>query len=94
MLNRFDPLLLGLKDKTWLIDPAHYKKVWREAAIVDAVLLVGGRIEGTWRYERSKKGIAITLAPFSPLTRPVRQALEKQAAGVADFFGVPLLRFG
>ena len=93
LLNRFDPLLLGLKDKSWLIDPAHYKKVWREAAIVDATLLVGGRLEGTWRYERSAKGIAITITPFAPLSPAVRQALEKQAAGVAAFFGVPLLGF-
>ena len=93
LLYRFDPLLLALKDKTWLIDPAHYKRVWREAAIVEAVLLVGGRIEGTWRYKRSAKGLSISIAPFSPLASPVRDALEEQAAGVAAFFGLPLLGF-
>ena len=93
MLNRFDPLLLALKDKTWLIDPAHYKQVWREAAIVEAVLLVRGRIEGTWRYKRSTKGLAIMMNPFVPLPKPVREALEEQAAGIAAFFGLPLLGF-
>ncbi len=94
LLYRYDPLLLGLKDKTWLIDPAHYKRVWREAAIVEAVLLVEGRLAGTWRYKRSARGITITIDPFAPLKKKVLRTLEQEAADIATFFGIPLLGFG
>ena len=90
LLYRFDPLLLATRDKSWLIDAEHYKKVWRPSAHVAAVLLVGGRIAGTWRYDRKAKGLDIAITPFSRLTRRVVAAVEKQAAGVAGFFALPL----
>lgn len=90
LLYRFDPLVLATRDKTWLIDEAHYKRVWRPAAHVEAVLLVGGRIAGTWRYDRRPAGLDIALSPFAPLTKRVRREIERQAAGVARFLELPL----
>jgi len=85
LLYRFDPLVLATKDKWWLIDETHYKKVWRPSAHVEAVLLVRGRIAGTWRYDRTSKSLCVQISPFAPLTRTVQQAAHKQAAGIARF---------
>ncbi|MCH7702127.1 MAG: winged helix DNA-binding domain-containing protein [Planctomycetes bacterium] len=90
LLYRFDPLLLATKDKWWLIDEAHYKKVWRPSAHVEAVLLVRGRIAGTWRYDRTSKLFRVQISPFATLTRAVTQAAHKQAAGIANFLGLQL----
>ncbi len=94
LLHRFDPYVLGAigsKDKNWLIDPSHYKKVWRPGAHVEAVVLVGGRIAGTWRYDKKTKGLAIGIKPFEPFSRTVARAVEKQAKRVAKFLGLDLL---
>lgn len=90
LLYRFDPLVLATKDKSWLVDEANAKKVWRPAAHVEPVLLVKGRIEGTWRYDRRASGLRVEMRPFAPLARTVRARLESQAAGVADFLGLEL----
>ena len=90
LLGRWDPMLLALKDKSWLIDNAHKKKVWRPGGNVEATLLIHGRIAGTWRYDRRSKGLRISLSPFAPLTRGATRAVERQAKAVAKFFGLEL----
>ena len=90
LLHRFDPLLLATRDKSWLIDDEHYKKVWRAAAHVEPVLLAHGRIQGTWRYDRKAKGLHLRVRAFAPLSRTVLRFLEKQAAGIAGFLDLPL----
>ena len=90
LLYRFDPLLLAIKDKSWLIDPEQKKKVWRPAAHVAAVLLVGGRIAGTWRYDRRSKSLSIRVSPFDSLSRTEAGAVMEQAKGIAAFFGLEL----
>jgi hypothetical protein len=90
LLYRFDPLLLGIKDKAWIVDERHYKRVFRIAGHIEGTLLERGRIAGTWRYDRKDSGLAISLFPFSPLSARVRQAVEENANGVARFFGLPL----
>ncbi len=92
LLYRFDPLLLATKDKSWLIDQAHYKKIWRPSAHVAAAILAKGRIAGTWRYERKSRGLEILINPFSPLAKTELRKVEKEALRVAGFFGAPLAR--
>ena len=92
MLYRFDPLLLGIKDRSWLMEPRYHKRVSRPAGHIEGTLLdaVRGRVVGTWRYNRADSGLRITVYPFAPLPRQVRRAVEENAAGVAQFFGLPL----
>ena len=93
LLYRFDPLVLATKDKSWLVDEADYKRVWRPSAHVEAVLLVKGRIAGTWRYDKKAKGLTVKLTPFAPLTPTVKRVAEREASGVAAFFGLNLAGF-
>jgi hypothetical protein len=90
LLYRFDPLLLGIKDKTWIVDERHYKRVFRIAGHIEGTLLERGRVASTWRYDRKDSGLAISLCSFSPLSARVRKAVEENAVGVAQFFGLPL----
>ncbi len=90
LLYRFDPLLLGIKDKSWLVDPACYSRVWRPAGHIEGTILEHGRLAGTWRYDRQGSGLVVTVFPFTPFPEHVRTAVERHAAGVAEFFGLPL----
>ena len=91
LLHRFDPLLLASTDKTWLIEQRYYKQVWRTGGHVDAVILVGGRIAGTWRYDKKRQGLVVSVWPFEPLSRRVTRAVDAQARAVARFLGRDLL---
>jgi hypothetical protein len=91
LLGRFDPLLLGVQSKDWLVDSTFYQRVWRPAGHIEATLLVGGRIAGTWRYDRRGGGLLITVEPFQTPPAYVRKAVERQARGVAAHFATPLV---
>jgi len=90
LLYRFDPLLLGIKDKTWIVDARHYKRVFRSAGHIEGILLEHGRAAGTWRYDRKDSGLVIALDLFAPLPRRIGAQVEKNAQGIAQFFGLPL----
>lgn len=93
LLYRFDPLLLGLKDKSWIVAPAYYSRVWRPAGHIEGTVLDHGRIVGTWRYDWQGSDLVVSVFPFGPWPEHVRAAVERQAAGVAAFFGVKLADF-
>lgn len=90
MLGRFDPLLLGLKAKGWIVPPAFYGRVWRPAGHIEATLLSGGQAVATWRYDRVAAGLVLTLKPFAPLPNHTLAAAERLAPHLAAFFGLPL----
>lgn len=90
LLYRFDPLLLGHKDKHWLVDAQYYNRVWRPAGHIEGTLLEHGRIAGVWRYDRAPRGLTIALQVFAPLADHVRAAVEAQAGAIAAFFGLQL----
>ena len=48
LLGHFDPYLLGYKDRGFALDPAYAKRVQRGGGFVQAVVLVDGRVAGTW----------------------------------------------
>lgn len=90
LLHRFDPLLLAHRDKSWLIDPDQRGRVWRPAGHIEPVILIRGRIEGTWRYRRRAKAIDLEMAPFGRLSKTQRREVEAEAARIAAHFEVPL----
>ncbi|MCB0077890.1 MAG: AlkZ family DNA glycosylase [Anaerolineales bacterium] len=90
MLYRFDPLLLAVKDKSWLVDDAHYKRIWRPAGHIEGTIIDHGRAVATWRYQRKSSGLSIGVSPFAPLPTHVQRAVEGQAQAIAAFFGLPL----
>jgi hypothetical protein len=93
LLYRFDPLLLGVKEKSWIVDPTHYSRVWRPAGHIEGSVLNHGQITGTWRYDWKGRGLVVSVSPFDSWPQHVRAAVESYAAGVAAFFGVELMDF-
>ncbi len=93
LLYRFDPLLLALKDKTWLVRAEDYKRVWRPAGHVEGVVLVRDRVRGTWRYDRRSAGLCVTIRSVDRLPQSTLRVVERQARGVAAYFGLHLSDF-
>ena len=90
MLYRFEPILLGHKDKSWIIDMDFYKRVWRPAGHIEGIVLDHGRVVANWRYERKESGLAVTVWPFWELRAGVKTAVSHRAQALADFFDLPL----
>ena len=86
MLYRFDPLLLGHKDKSWIVPPAHYHRVWRPAGHIEGVVLVQGQAAATWRYQRKGGKLHITVQPFGKVGKRLQAQVERKAGAVVAFF--------
>jgi hypothetical protein len=54
LLPRFDGWLLGHRDRSLIMRPEHDKAVRPGGGILAATLVVDGRVEGTWKFERGK----------------------------------------
>ncbi len=83
LLGRFDDYLLGYRGRDLILDPAHAKRIL-DGGMIQAAVVVTGRIVGTWRLERRE----IAVRPFTTLPRGSRRALRQEAADVGRFLGV------
>ncbi len=83
LLPHFDTYLLAHRRKDHLFAPQHYKAVFRAAGWISPVILVDGRVVGTWEW--AVPGRAILLRPFQPLPRALRAAAIAQAQSIGLF---------
>lgn len=80
LIPAFDNLVLAHHDRDRIIDQAHRAKVTSKNLQVAATFLVGGRVAGTWKYEKGK----LALSPFGKLAKADVAFLEAEAAAAAD----------
>jgi Winged helix DNA-binding domain len=87
LLPSFDPLLLAHASKDHLVEPRHYKRVYRAQGWISPVVLVDGKISGVWLMERTAARLLIEIKAFSPFSRGVRARIEEEADYLAQFLG-------
>ena len=54
-----------------------------------AVIIVNGRVAGTWKRTLKKKTIEISLKPFRNLDDEELEAVESEVTRYGKFFGTP-----
>jgi len=87
LLPAFDVYLLAHRDKALLVSAADYGRIYRKAARVSPVLLVGGRAAGIWSCRPGKGALRLRVEPFEEIPRAVRAGIDAEAADVARFLG-------
>src|SRR3989475_2744573 len=85
LLPYFDSLLLGLKDKSHLVDAAHYKRVYRPQGWLSPVVLVDGRVVGVWSHERNGARLSVRVIQFSKASPAVRTRIRDEAEDLGRF---------
>jgi hypothetical protein len=83
LLGQFDPLLHGWRSRTEVLGT--HEGVVTVNGIFRAVALVDGMAAGVWRIEPS----AVVLDPFGPIAQQAVRALERDAADVLRYLGLP-----
>jgi len=73
------------------LDPLYRRRIYRLQGWVSPVLLVDGRMEGVWRYDRKGRHIRIEIEQFRELPRWTRRHIETEAERIADYLGGPLI---
>jgi len=91
LLGHFDAYLLGYRDRSLVLDARYARRIQTGGGFVRPVVLVGGRVAGTWRLTRPTgpgRPARLTIEPFTPLPAASADGLAAEAAGIGRFLGL------
>jgi hypothetical protein len=91
LLPGFDEYMLGYKDRSAILAAEHAPKIHPGAnGVLNATLVVDGRIQGVWRRTLKKKSVVLTISPFTMLRARQKEAAAVAAERYAGFLGLAL----
>jgi hypothetical protein len=64
--------------------------VYRAQGWLSPVLLVDGRMEGLWSYEKKPRHVVVTVQPFGRLSKEIQALAEVEAKRLADYLEAAL----
>ena len=88
LLPAFDPYVMGHSRRDHLVEAANHSKVSRTAGWISAVVLMDGRVAGTWSHEAVKGTLRITVVPFQTLTSKTMREVRRRAESIAETLGL------
>jgi len=91
LLPGFDPYVVGASFHAERLLPGDLRSsVYRPQGWISPVLLVNGRMEGTWRHEIKGSRLEVVVEPFMKVPIWVRRAAAQEAERLAAFLGCSL----
>lgn len=90
LLPRFDSLVLAHKDKSRILDESLRRQVFKEAAVVEAVVLIRGRVSGIWRMKTTTRELRVEFHPFG---RQPTSAVRAEVTRLGKWLGLERVSF-
>jgi hypothetical protein len=90
LLPLYDEYLIAYRDRSAALDAEAWSRRVAPRDPFSAPVVVNGRVVGGWKRRVKAGTLLITVAPFEPLSRRDRVAVEDAAAPYAGFAGLPL----
>lgn len=87
LLPGFDPFLLAHAEKGHMVQDEHYKLVYRNQGWISPVVLVNGRIAGTWSCAKKGRGLSFKAELFEKISKSQRSKIHNEAESLGDFLG-------
>ena len=88
LLPAFDEYLIGYRDRAAVLDPEKAKQVNANGGMLDPIVVVGGRVAGTWWRELARAEVTVAVDLFEPLTRRDRDLVAAAASRYGAFLGL------
>lgn len=88
LLPVYDEYTIAYKDHRAILDPAYRELV---VAAFGIVIVIDGRIAGTWKRVVEKDHVQLTLSPFRALEAAEQQALAQAVQRYAAFLGKAII---
>jgi len=85
LLPNFDPYMLGHAEKNHLVESSCYKRVYRNQGWISPVVLLNGKVIGTWSFTRRGARWPLTIEPFEKFSKTIRAMIEDEAARLGSF---------
>src|SRR5207249_4628066 len=88
LLPAYDEFTIAYKDHSAILDPDY-----RELVVVafGIVIVIDGRIVGSWKRVIEKDRVLLTLQPFRVLSATEQQALDQAVQRYSGFLGKPIV---
>jgi hypothetical protein len=91
LLPPFDEYLLGYKDRSAILDPAHATKIVPGAnGMFKPIIVIDGRVVGIWKRTLRKNSVVIEPSPFGALSKAEERAFVKAAEQYGAFLNLPV----
>ena len=87
LLPNFDPYVMGHSKRDHLFEAKYSSRVSRTAGWISPVVLVGGRVVGTWSHVLDRRRLTITVDPFTRIPPRSMPALRQRAGHIAAALG-------
>jgi hypothetical protein len=89
LVPMFDQYVVGATShaEALLPSPELRDRVYRAQGWLTAVVLVDGRMDGVWRWERKGRRLLVEVEPFVSFGADVRTAVEAEVERLAGFLG-------
>src|ERR1700690_40324 len=86
LLANFDVFLLAHAEKSHMVHDRHYKKIYRNQGWISPVILLDGKVIGTWSHKVTGKKRAIALYPFDKLPKSLDAQIESETRRITEFY--------
>lgn len=91
LLSLYDEYTIAYKDRSDLSGTRDIERMISMGNALTAVIILDGKVAGTWRKNRKKNGIGIRLNPFRDFSPGEHAALEREIARYGNFLGMPVV---
>ncbi len=89
LLSIYDENTIAYKDRSALGGEQYSEKLLAMDNALTSVLILDGKIAGTWKRAIKKGKVEITMNPFRPLRKDEHEAIKAAAAGYGEFLEMP-----
>jgi len=90
LLSIFDEYTIAYKDREALGGERYFEKMITMGNALTAVIILNGKIRGSWKRILKKNSVEIKLMPFNTLNKNEKDALKKEAAKYGKFLNLPV----
>jgi hypothetical protein len=82
----FDPYVVAFyRHCQYIMPEAHKARVYRQQGWISPVVLVGGRMEGVWEYDKKRSKVVVKVEMFAQPDSEVRQGIDAEASRLGKF---------
>lgn len=94
LLSIYDEYTIAYRDRSDISDARDIERMIAMGNALTAVIIINGRVAGSWHRSVRKKTIEIRLDPFRDFTVAEKEAVESEVARYGRFFQTPAVIVG
>ncbi len=94
LLSVYDEYTIVYRDRSDISEARHIERMITKGNALTAVIVLNGKVAGTWKKAMKKESVEIRLSPFRELDKEEQEAVEAEVERYGRFFGVPAVIVG